>query len=167
MERKDSFGPDDALDAEDLAECGLQVVRISGNNAAPDIAPPRDLVDLQDLGQEPEGAHDSVEFPVRHFDRDESDDVVPHRREVDLTSAVVQHPGAEQAPDARLRCVARNPQQLGQLADLDAGIADEFQQDLQVGGIEGRQTVTFSYWGSQELRILFNYSTCKSLIGQS
>ena len=123
-------------------------------------------MDLQNLGEQPEGAHNSVQFPVRHFNGDESDDVVPHRLEVDLAAAVVQHPGAEQAPHPRLRRVARNPQHLGQLADLDAGIADEFQQDLQVSGIKGRQTVTFSYWWHQVLRILLNCFISKDPISQ-
>ena len=136
VERQHRFGPDDALDPEDLAEGGLQVVGVGGHHAAPDVPPAGDLVDLQDLGEQPQGRHHAVQLPVRHLDRDESDDVVPHRLEVDLAAAVVQHAGAEQAPDARLCRVAGNAQRVAEFADLDAGIADEFQQDLQVGGVK-------------------------------
>lgn len=166
MERQDCFGPDDALDAEDLAEGGLQVVGIGGYDAAPDIAPAGNFMDLQNLGQQPECAHHPVQFPVCHFDRDESDDVVPHRREVNLASAVVQHTCPEQSPDARLCSVARNAQQLAEFPDLDTGIADERQEYLQVGGVESMQTVTFGYRRFHKLRILLNSTTNSSVLRQ-
>jgi hypothetical protein len=166
MERQDCFGPDDTFDAEDLAEGGLQIVRIGGHNPAPHIAPAGNLVDLQNLGQQPQGAHHSVQLPVCHFDRDESDDVVPHRREVNLAPAIVQHTSTEQAPDARLSRVACDPQQLAEFPDLDTGIADELQQYLQVGGVKSIQTVTFGYAWHSKLRILLNSTTSGGFIRQ-
>jgi hypothetical protein len=100
-------------------------------------------VNLQNRRQQAEGRHHSVQLPVGHLDGDERDDVVAHRREIHLASAAVEYAGAEQAPDARLRCVAGYAQRLGDFTDLYAGIADEFQQDLQISGVQTIQIVAF------------------------
>src|SRR4029079_17903342 len=127
----------------------LEVVRIRRHHPAPDVAAPGDLVHFQDLGDQPQGPHDAVEFPVVDLDRHERDDVVPHRLQIDFTAAVVQHTGAQHTPHARLGGVPRTAQSVAELADLDPRIPDQFQQDLQVGRVQTVQIITPVHLDSQ------------------
>jgi hypothetical protein len=145
VQGQNGFRPDDTLDPQDLTQGSLQVVRVGGHHPAPDVTPARDLMYLKNLGEEPKRTHHAVQLTVRYLDRHKGDDVVSHRPKVDLPAAVVKYSGAEHAPYARLRRVPRDTQRFAELTNLDPGIADKFQQDLQVGGVEVIQTVTFGY----------------------
>ena len=113
------LGADDALDPQDGPQGGLEVVRVRRHHPAPDVAAAGDLVDLQDLGDQPQGPHHAVEFPVVHLDRHEGDDVVAHRLQIDFAAAVVQHAGAQHAPHAGLGGVPGDAQGVAEFADLD------------------------------------------------
>jgi hypothetical protein len=158
MERQDRFSADDPFNPEDRTKGGLQVVGIGSHDPAPDIAPARDLVHLENLGEQAQGAHDAVEFAVGHLDRDESNDVVSHGLQVDFPASVVEDPGALHPSQARLGGVPGDAQLFAQVADLDPRVADQFQQDPEVGGVQGVQIITPGHSQKEKLIILLNSS---------
>ena len=159
MEGQHGFGADHALDTQDRTQRGLEILRVRGHHPAPDVAPAGDLVHFEDLGNQPQSGDHAVELPVGHLNRHEGDDVVSHRLEVDLAAAVVQDARAQHPAHAGLGSVPRNAEFFAQLADLDAGVADQLEQDLQICGVQGVQIVTPVHESGQRLMVLLNIPT--------
>jgi len=159
VEGQDSFCSDDALGTQDGPQRGLQIMRIGCHHAAPEISTSGDFVDLQHLWNQPQGADNAIEFAVGHFNGDESYDVVPHLFEVHFAACCLKDPGPEQPFEAALRSIAGDAEGIAELGDLDAGVLDEFQQDLQVHRVQGIQMVTPAYFDETTLSILLNFPT--------
>ncbi|GIU54905.1 hypothetical protein NicSoilC12_06540 [Arthrobacter sp. NicSoilC12] len=115
-------------------------------------------MDFQDLGDQPQGPHDAVEFPVVDLDRTKATTSYP------TASRSISRPpscstGAQHAPHARLGGVPRDAQGVTELADLDPRIPDQLQQDIQVGGVQTVQIITPVHLNSQRMTVLLNFDT--------
>ena len=114
---------------------------------------------FEDLGEQAQGSHHAVEFAVGYLDGHESNDVVPHGLEVDFPASVAEDPGAQHPAQPRLGGVPGDAQLVAQVPDLDARIPDQFQQDLQVSGVQGVQIITPGHSQKKKLTVLLNSST--------
>jgi len=116
-------------------------------------------MDLKYLGDEAQGADHSIQFAVGHLNRDKRDDVVSHRFQVDFPPAIVKNPGTQHSADSRLGGISGDSERLAQFTNLDARVTDEFQKNLQIGGIELVQIITPVHCVQWRLIILTNFRT--------